>query len=67
MLGQSDPSSTIAASASSVVFVPQCGVKGWTAPGVLLLEGPTCVTFRVTGEAAGSQETVTVPFGRERC
>ncbi len=65
--GQSDPSATIAKSASSTVFVPQCGLEGWTVPGVLLLEGPTCVTFRVTGQAPGAQETITVPFGQERC
>lgn len=66
-LGQSDASNIIAESASSAVSVPQCGQKGWTVPGLVLLESPTCVTFRVSGPSAESEQTITVPFNREHC
>lgn len=62
-----DQSGVISKSASTVVSVPQCGLQGWTIPGMLLLEGPTCVRFRVAGQEAGSQVTLTVPFFRDRC
>lgn len=65
----SDPkqSSLIARNSTSVVSVPQCGQQGWTVPGMLLLEGPTCLSFRVTGQEPGFEVALTVPFYRERC
>lgn len=65
----SDPEQSrrlIAKDASSVVSVPQCGEEGWTVPGMLLLEGPTCLRFLVSGQETAS-EAVTVPFFMESC
>ena len=64
----SDPEQArlIAKDASSVVSVPQCGQEGWTVPGMLLLEGPTCLRFLVSGQETAS-EAVTVPFFMESC
>ena len=60
-------SRTITAESSTVVSVPRCGKDTWGAPGMLLLEGPTCVTFRVTGQKPDWEVFRTVPFHTERC
>jgi hypothetical protein len=69
-LGRSDEpgqSREIAAHSSTVVNVPRCGEDSWGAPGMLLLEGPGCITFRVTGQKPDWEVTRTVPFYTERC
>lgn len=69
-LGSSDDSAQardIAAGSSAVVSVPQCGKDAWGVPGMLILDGPTCLTFQVTGQDPDWEETRTVPFYTERC
>lgn len=57
----------IAENSSPVVRVRRCGKEVRSAPGVLLLEGPACVTFRVTGQEPRWETTRTVPFYKEQC
>jgi hypothetical protein len=57
----------IATHAASVLSVPRCGKAAWGAPGMLLLEGPACVTFRVAGQNPDWEATRTVAFYKERC
>jgi hypothetical protein len=64
---ESGQSREIAANSSTVVSVPRCGEDPWGAPGMLMLEGPGCVTFRVTGQKPDWEVTRTVPFYTERC
>lgn len=65
-----DPSAQlqeIAANAGTAVTLPACGDSVWGVPGFVLLDGPSCVTFSVTGEDPDWEETRTVPFYEDQC